>query len=132
MLITARHASLNKSDEAPFQYGHLSLKAILAVRDKRLAQTIDTVLLYNGRGFTRFNTGMESTSSTGYGVAKYDNEAIPEGFRSQSGKNYTHAPLFWLSVIYRVDANVLNPNIGYHYRTSVHNGVHDESPRLNR
>lgn len=92
--------SLNKSDEAPFQYGHLSLKAILAVRDKRLAQTIDTVLLYNGRGFTRFNTGMESTSSTGYGVAKYDNEAIPEGFRSQSGKNYTHAPLFWLSVIY--------------------------------
>ena len=70
--------SLNKSDEAPFQYGHLSLKDILAVRDKRLAQTIDTVLLYNGRGFTRFNTGMESTSSTGYGVAKYDNEAIPE------------------------------------------------------
>lgn len=28
--------SLNKSDEAPFQYGHLSLKDILAVRDKRL------------------------------------------------------------------------------------------------
>lgn len=30
---------------------------------------------------------MESTSSTGYGgVAKYDNEAIPEGFRSQIRK----------------------------------------------
>lgn len=76
------------------------LKAILAVRDKRLAQTIDTVLLYNGRGLHDLTPAMESTSSTGYGVAKYDNEAIPEGFRSQSGKNYTHAPLFWLSVIY--------------------------------
>ncbi|WP_241527630.1 RagB/SusD family nutrient uptake outer membrane protein, partial [Bacteroides fragilis] len=33
-------------------------------------------------------------------MAKYDNEAIPEGFRSQSGQTYTHATLFWVSVVY--------------------------------
>lgn len=92
--------SLDNTDVAPFEYGHLSLKNILSVRDKRLSQTIDTVLLYNKRGFVRFNQGVESTSSTGYGVAKFDNENIPVLFRNQGNSNYTDAPLFWLSVIY--------------------------------
>lgn len=92
--------TLEKTDKAPMIDGHLSLKDILAVRDKRLSQTIDGVLLYNGRGYTRFNVGMESTASSGYGICKYDNSAIPEGFRNNTTKNYTHAPLFWLSVVY--------------------------------
>lgn len=91
---------LPKNDKAPMVDNHLSLKDILAVRDKRLSQTIDEVLLYNGRGYTRYNVGMESTSSSGYGVCKYDNSAIPEGFRNNTTKNYTYAPLFWLSVVY--------------------------------
>jgi SusD family. len=70
------------------------------LRDARLEQTIDTCVFYNGRGFTRFNVGMEMTSSTGYGVSKYDNAAIPVNFRNQTSSNYTHCPLFWLSVIY--------------------------------
>lgn len=77
-----------------------SIKELLALRDKRLVQTIDTCVFYNGRGFTRFNVGMESTSSTGYGVSKYDNASIPVNFRNQSSSNYTHCPLFWLSVVY--------------------------------
>lgn len=77
-----------------------SIKEILKLRDARLTQTIDTCVFYNGRGFTRFNVGMETTSSTGYGVSKYDNEAIPVNFRNQTSSNYTHCPLFWLAVVY--------------------------------
>ena len=43
---------------------------------------------------------MAMTSSTGYGVCKYDNPALPERDRNQTTRNYTHAPLFWLSVVY--------------------------------
>lgn len=92
--------ALEKNDKAPMVDTHLSLKDILAVRDKRLSQTIDGVLFYNGRGYTRYNVGMESTTSSGYGICKYDNPAIPEGFRNVTTKNYTHAPLFWLAVVY--------------------------------
>lgn len=77
-----------------------SIKDLLKLKDKRLAQTIDTCVFYNGRGFTRFNVGMETTSSTGYGICKYDNEDIPVNFRNQTSSNYTHCPLFWLSVVY--------------------------------
>ena len=80
--------------------GKLSIADMLAVRDKRLSETIDPVLLYNGNGNARFPGDMEQTSSTGYGVRKYDNSSIPTNFRNQTGSNYTHAPIFWLSVIY--------------------------------
>lgn len=92
--------TLDTNDKAPMVDNHLSLKNILAVRDKRLSQTIDEVLLYNGRGYTRYNVGMESTASSGYGICKYDNPSIPEGFRNMTVKNYTHAPLFWLAVVF--------------------------------
>ncbi|MCK9160021.1 MAG: RagB/SusD family nutrient uptake outer membrane protein [Bacteroidaceae bacterium] len=78
----------------------LSLHKVLAVRDARLSQTIDTALCYVSRGFTRFNTGISMTSSSGYGVAKFDNQSIDLQHRSQTAANYTHAPLFWLSEIY--------------------------------
>jgi len=78
----------------------LSLISILKVRDLRLSQTIDTALCYVSRGFIRFNVGMSMTSSTGYGVSKYDNEAIPVEYRNQGSSNYTDAPVFWLSEIY--------------------------------
>lgn len=92
--------SFDKSDAAPLKYGYLSLNDMLSIRDKRLAQTIDSVVFYDGRAFTRFNEGMGMTSSTGYGVAKYDNKSIPTIYRNQTTSNYTHAPLFWLAVIY--------------------------------
>lgn len=78
----------------------MSISHLLALRDKRLSATIDTALCYVGRGFTRYGVGMAMTSSTGYGVCKYDNPALPERDRNQTTRNYTHAPLFWLSVVY--------------------------------
>lgn len=85
---------------APMVDGKLSLVNMLAVRDKRLSETIDHVLLYNGNSNKRFTGDMEQTSSTGYGVSKYDNGEIPLNYRNQTSSNYTHAPIFWLSVVY--------------------------------
>ena len=87
-------------DVAPLVEGKLSLEDILAARDGRLAQTIDNVLLYQGNANMRFDGDMEQTSSTGYGVSKYDNGTLPLEDRNQGSKNYTHAPIFWLSVVY--------------------------------
>lgn len=90
----------DKNLVAPMVNGKLSLVDMLAVRDKRLSETIDHVLLYNGNSNKRFTGDMEQTSSTGYGVCKYDNGAIPINYRNQGSSNYTHAPIFWLSVVY--------------------------------
>lgn len=90
----------DKNLVAPMVNGKLSLVDMLAVRDKRLSETIDPVLLYNGNSNQRFAGDMEQTSSTGYGVAKYDNGTIPLAFRNQTSSNYTHAPIFWLAVVY--------------------------------
>lgn len=78
----------------------MSIAKILAVRDKRLSETIDTALCYVNRGFTRFGSGISMTSSTGYGVSKYDNKALDNMYRNQTSANFTHAPIFWLSVVY--------------------------------
>ena len=78
----------------------LSISKVLALRDKRLVQTIDTAVFYVGRGFTRFGSGISMTSSTGYGISKYDNKEIANAYRNQTNANFTHAPLFWLAVIY--------------------------------
>lgn len=78
----------------------LSIKHMLDLRDDRLIQTVDTALSYVGRGFTRFGTGISMTSSTGYGVQKYDNKNLDNMFRNQTVANFTHAPIFWLSVVY--------------------------------
>lgn len=79
---------------------HINIKNLLAVRDKRLAQTIDTVLCYEGNGWMRLPGGIAMTSSTGYGVCKYDNVTLEADYRQNTGKNYTAAPLYWLAVIY--------------------------------
>lgn len=104
--------TLDKSDAAVMKIGTktvggnvvpdtvMSIKGLLDVRDKRLSQTIDTALCYVGRGFTRFGTGISMTSSTGYGVNKYDNKSLDNIYRNQTSANFTHAPIFWLSVVY--------------------------------
>lgn len=104
--------TLDKSDAAVMKIGTktvggnvvpdtvMSIKGLLDVRDKRLSQTIDTALCYVGRGFTRFGTGISMTSSTGYGVNKYDNKSLDNMYRNQTSANFTHAPIFWLSVVY--------------------------------
>lgn len=80
--------------------GDIDISGLLAVRDKRLGETIDPIVFYPGNTWKRTDDGMEMTSSTGYGVCKYDNTSIPVGYRNQTGKNYTAAPVYWLSVVY--------------------------------
>lgn len=79
---------------------HLNIKALLDVRDKRLAATIDSIVCYSKREWPRLNGGSAMVSSSGYTVSKYDNVNIESTYRVTGGKNYTSAPLYWLSVIY--------------------------------
>lgn len=79
---------------------YYNIEALLAVRDKRLAATIDTVLTFKGSPYSRAGVA-EFTSTTGYGVAKYDNwDDISVTDRNNIGKQYTDCPLYWLSVVY--------------------------------
>lgn len=102
---TKEHTSYDNTDagvmalSANDGVNHLNINNLLAVRDKRLAQTIDTVLCY-GSGWPRLTGGIAMTSSTGYGISKYDNVTIDPAYRQVGGKNYTAAPLYWLAVIY--------------------------------
>ena len=88
-----------KKKSAADNKDHLNIKDVLSVRDKRLALTIDSVLCY-GDGWPRIAGGQPMTSSSGYGICKYDNVAIDPNYRQQTSSNYTSAPLYWLAVIY--------------------------------
>ena len=72
----------------------------LAVRDKRLSETIDSVVYFQGSTWARTPDGMQMTSTSGYGCRKYDNTSIPLNYRNQTAANYTCAPVFWLAVVY--------------------------------
>lgn len=82
----------------------MSISALLAVRDRRLSQTIDTALCYTGRTFVRYGVGIAMTSSTGYGVSKFDNPDIELIYRNQYNSNFTDAPIFWLAPVLLADA----------------------------
>ena len=79
--------------------GEYSLANVLAVRDKRLAATIDPVLAFRGHAYSRAGVA-PFTASTGYGVAKFDNTSLDLYNRNQIGTAYTDAPIYWLSIIY--------------------------------
>ena len=93
--------TLDKSDHPKYDAGDeiLKLDDMLAVRDARLSAAIDPVLMYRGNGYVRFGVGMETTSSTGYGVYKFDNSKFPVIYRNQTSSNYSDAPIYWLSNI---------------------------------
>ena len=77
-----------------------SIFEILKLRDARLGLTIDTAQCFIGCPFIRFASGLPMTSTTGYGICKYDNKELDATDRNVPGGNYTDAPLFWLSVVY--------------------------------
>ena len=98
--------SLNTKDAGIVTYNsdtkqhNINISSALAVRDKRLSATIDSVLSFKGSTWARTPDGMQMTSTTGYTCRKYDNTALPINYRNQTTTNYTCAPIFWLSVIY--------------------------------
>ncbi len=77
--------------------GNLSIAAVLAERDDRLAQTTDPFVYYTGATWSR-EGAMQMTSSTGYGVSKYDNTALAPDKRITTD-NTVCAPIYWYSVI---------------------------------
>lgn len=80
--------------------GYLHIDKLLAVRDKRLAETTDPCAYYAGFPWVRAGAA-GLTSSTGYGVSKFDNTSLtPITDRTQSAQNFICAPLLWLSDIY--------------------------------
>lgn len=78
--------------------GEYSIAKLLAVRDGRLAQITDPVVYYTDMTWVREGS-MAMTSSTGYGVAKFDNTALPADSRRNTTRNYTCAPLYWGALI---------------------------------
>ena len=98
------NTSEDKSDHATFtehptNAWNADLSGVLAVRDPRLAESIDANLMYNGTPYQRYGVGHLTTSSSGYGVLKLDTNEIPVAYRPEGGKNYTDAPIFWLAEI---------------------------------
>ena len=80
--------------------GQYSIEAQLAVRDKRLAETIDPILAFKGHDYKRAGSS-GFTSSTGYAICKYDNVTeLTVDERNNIGRQYTDCPIYWLSVIY--------------------------------
>ena len=79
--------------------GQLDISAQLAVRDGRLSETIDPIIYYPDMTWARWGA-MEMTSSTGYGIRKYDSPDFPVANRDQTGSNYSSCPLYWISYIY--------------------------------
>lgn len=84
----------------PIKATEFSIAHLLDVRDARLAKTTDPVIYFDGMTWSRFGS-MQMSSSTGYGVRKYDNYTdLTVSERTQTVKNFTCAPIYWLSVIY--------------------------------
>lgn len=91
--------TLDKSDVGEVDAeGNYSIEKLLAVRDGRLAETTDPVVYYTDMTWSRAGS-MKLTSSTGYGVSKFDNTSMPIENRTQTTKNLTCCPLYWASLI---------------------------------
>ncbi len=73
------------------------IQKLLDVRDNRLAQTTDPYVYYTGQTWSRAGA-MQMTSSTGYGVSKYDNTELAVSDRTTT-RNTVCAPIYWYSVI---------------------------------
>ena len=92
--------SMNTSDEGEVDAeGNYSIAKLLEVRDARLSSITDPIVYYKGMTWSRAGA-MQMTSSTGYGVSKFDNITLPVSDRQNSAKNYTSCPLYYLSLIY--------------------------------
>lgn len=85
--------------------GKPSMANQIAKRDPRLAVHIDALLQYKGNSVIRFEgtdaakSAAASTSSTGYGVAKFDTDKLDREHRQEIGRGDTDAPIFWYAVV---------------------------------
>lgn len=84
----------------PLTARYISIRKLLDVRDARLEALLDPIVYFKNWGWQRGKGGATMTSSTGYGIGKFDNLGMSVNDRENVGRNYTDAPLFWLSVVY--------------------------------
>jgi len=98
-----------EDDHGTLVNGKPNIGAQIAKRDPRLAAHVDAALQFPGNGVARYaddptteagKNASESTSSTGYGVLKFDTKALDRVRRQSIGQGDTDAPIFWLAVIY--------------------------------
>lgn len=76
----------------------LCIQNLLDEREARLSVITDPYVYYKGMEWSRAGcSGMNSSS--GFGVAKYDNVKLPVAARTNSAQNYTSAPIYWTSYI---------------------------------
>lgn len=102
------NTTCDKNDHAVFtangENWKSDLTAVLAVRDPRLSVDIDPILMYQGTPATpRIGTDggcQETTSSSGYGVRKFDNLNMEWSHRNNGNSAYTDGPVYWLANIY--------------------------------
>lgn len=92
--------SYDTSDKATLDAdGNFDISALLAVRDGRLAQTIDSKLAFGNVSFTRVNSNTLN-STTGYTICKYVSLETPYQQTVTAGQNSTCAPIYWLAFTY--------------------------------
>lgn len=77
-----------------------SIAKQLAVRDGRLAQTIDDRLAFGTKVTFKRNNSNAITSTTGYTICKYVNPNSPMSQTVNANTNLTCAPLYWLARTY--------------------------------
>lgn len=76
----------------------LSIQNLLDVREDRLSIMTDPNVYYKGMEWARHGaTGM--TSSSGFGIFKFDNINLPVQARQNDSQGYTCAPMYWTSYI---------------------------------
>ena len=102
------NTTCDKNDKATFTQNsddtwNADLTAVLAVRDPRLSVDVDDILVYQGNpGTPRIGTDggcMATTSSSGYGVKKFDNLNMEWSHRNNGNSAYTDGPVYWLANI---------------------------------
>ncbi len=77
----------------------VSIANLLAVRDKRLSTITYDHIFFQGMSWSPGNTSGQ-WSSTGYGVAKFNNPTVPGEVVNEINKNYLSAPLYWGGRLY--------------------------------
>lgn len=100
-----------EDDHGALVGGKPSIAAQIAKRDPRLAVHVDALLQFPGNAVARYaddpsdegkaasKAASESTSSTGYGVLKFDTKKLERVRRQTIGQGDTDAPIFWYAVI---------------------------------
>ena len=97
-----------EDDHGTLVGGKPSVADQIARRDPRLAVHVDGLLQFPGNGVARYaddptsaagKNAAESTSSTGYGVLKFDTKELTQIRRQSIGQQDTDAPIFWYAVI---------------------------------